>query len=79
MQPCSIENVHFSCGYTYWLVVFTHVLRELDSGHMLLVNSICRRGLAEQSGAKGLLMEGLEKVEKELKKPLLRNNKGWPS
>ena len=79
MQSCSIENVHFSYGYTYLLVVFAHVLRELEGGHLLLVNSICRRGLAEQSGAKGLLMDGLEKVEKELKKPLLRNNKGWPS
>lgn len=34
-----------------------------------------KRGLQDELGAEGLMMDALEKVEKELKKPLLRNDK----
>lgn len=34
-----------------------------------------RRGLADDLGAEALMFEALDKVEKELKKPLLRNDK----
>lgn len=37
--------------------------------------SFCRRGLTDELGAEGMMMDALEKVEKELKKPLLRNDK----
>lgn len=35
----------------------------------------CRRGLTDDLGAEALMMEALEKVEKEIKKPLLRSDK----
>lgn len=34
-----------------------------------------KRGLTDELGAEALMMDALEKVEKELKKPLLRNDK----
>jgi len=34
-----------------------------------------RRGLTDELGAEAMMMDALEKVEKELKKPLLRNDK----
>lgn len=40
---------------------------------MIIYN--CRRGLTDEIGAEGMMMEALEKVEKELKKPLMRNDK----
>lgn len=36
--------------------------------------SFCRRGLTDELGAEGMMMDALEKVEKELKKPLLRKD-----
>ncbi|KAI8536004.1 hypothetical protein RHMOL_Rhmol10G0221100 [Rhododendron molle] len=35
----------------------------------------CRRGLTDEFGVEAMMMEALEKVEKELKKPLMRNDK----
>lgn len=37
--------------------------------------NICRRGLTDELGAEAMMMDALEKVEKEIKKPLLRNDK----
>lgn len=37
--------------------------------------SWCRRGLTDELGAEAMMFEALDKVEKELKKPLLRNDK----
>ncbi|KAF7130213.1 hypothetical protein RHSIM_Rhsim10G0148500 [Rhododendron simsii] len=34
-----------------------------------------RRGLTDEFGVEAMMMEALEKVEKELKKPLMRNDK----
>lgn len=34
-----------------------------------------RRGLTDDLGAEGMMMDALEKVEKELKKPLMRSDK----
>lgn len=34
-----------------------------------------RRGLTDELGAEGMMMDALEKIEKELKKPLMRNDK----
>ncbi|CAM8904902.1 unnamed protein product [Rhodiola kirilowii] len=34
-----------------------------------------KRGLTDQLGAEAMMMDALEKVEKELKKPLMRNDK----
>ena len=34
-----------------------------------------RRGLSDDLGAEAMMFDALEKVEKELKKPLLRNDK----
>lgn len=34
-----------------------------------------RRGLTDDLGAEAMMFDALEKVEKELKKPLLRNDK----
>lgn len=38
-------------------------------------NFSCRRGLTDDLGAEAMMMDALEKVEKELKKPLMRNDK----
>ena len=35
----------------------------------------CRRGLTDERGLEAMMFDALEKVEKELKKPLLRNDK----
>lgn len=35
----------------------------------------CRRGLTDEFGVEAMMMEALEKVEKEIKKPLMRNDK----
>lgn len=34
-----------------------------------------RRGLSDELGAEAMMMDALEKVEKEIKKPLMRNDK----
>ena len=39
------------------------------------LQSFCRRGLNDELGAEALMFDALEKVEKELKKPLMRNDK----
>lgn len=36
---------------------------------------VCRRGLVDELGAEAMMIDALDKVEKELKKPLLRNDK----
>lgn len=41
----------------------------------LKCNFICRRGLTDELGAEAMMMDALEKVEKEIKKPLMRNDK----
>ena len=38
-------------------------------------NHICRRGLTDELGAEAMMMDALEKVEKDIKKPLMRNDK----
>lgn len=56
--------------YVYAYTKHTHI--------MTFVNyfcSFCRRGLTDELGAEAMMMDALEKVEKELKKPLLRNDK----
>ena len=35
----------------------------------------CRRGLTDELGAEAMMIGALDKVEKELKKPLMRNDK----
>lgn len=35
----------------------------------------CRRGLTDELSAEAMMFDALEKVEKELKKPLMRNDK----
>jgi hypothetical protein len=35
----------------------------------------CRRDLPDELGVEALMMDALEKVEKEIKKPLMRNDK----
>jgi len=35
----------------------------------------CRRGLTDELGAEAMMFEALEKVEKDIKKPLLRSDK----
>ena len=35
----------------------------------------CRWGLTDELGAETMMFDALEKVEKELKKPLMRNDK----
>lgn len=35
----------------------------------------CRRGLTDELGAEAMMMDALEKVEKEIKKPLMRDDK----
>lgn len=42
---------------------------------MWQINVICRRGLTDELGAEAMMMDALEKIEKELKKPLMRNDK----
>lgn len=39
------------------------------------VHFCCRRGLTDELGAEAMMFDALEKVEKELKKPLMRNDK----
>lgn len=64
MSPVSVYR------YVYAYTKHTHITT--------LVNyfcSFCRRGLTDELGAEAMMMDALEKVEKELKKPLLRNDK----
>ena len=35
----------------------------------------CRRGFPDELGAEAMMFEALDKVEKEIKKPLMRNDK----
>lgn len=35
---------------------------------------LCRRGLTDNLGVEALMFEALEKVEKEIKKPLMRDD-----
>jgi hypothetical protein len=42
---------------------------------MPMTFSLCRRGLTDDHGVETMMFDALEKVEKELKKPLMRNDK----
>ena len=35
---------------------------------------LCRRGLTDELGAEAMMFEALDKVENEIKKPLMRND-----
>lgn len=35
----------------------------------------CRRGLVDELGAETMMFEALDKIENEIKKPLMRNDK----
>lgn len=42
---------------------------------VIFINVTCRRGLTDELGAEAMMVDALEKVEKEIKKPLMRNDK----
>ena len=39
-----------------------------------LIIILCRRGLTDELGAEAMMFEALDKVENEIKKPLMRND-----
>ncbi|KAE9601293.1 hypothetical protein Lalb_Chr13g0296261 [Lupinus albus] len=51
----------------------SHVLHFMSS--CVTYTFLCRSGLIDDLGAEALMIEALEKIEKDLKKPLLRNDK----
>ncbi|EPS58885.1 hypothetical protein M569_15927, partial [Genlisea aurea] len=53
----------------------THDIPDARSYLLVLKDIRAKRGIPDELGAEDLMMEALNKVEKELKKPLLRNDK----
>ncbi len=47
----------------------------LASIHISMIAALCRDGLTDDLGAEAMMMEALEKVEQEIKQPLMRNDK----
>lgn len=65
-------KVAFDCCIFYSAnFYFLHTYHIFD----LPLCLFCRRGLADDLGAEALMMDALEKVEKDIKKPLMRNDK----
>lgn len=67
-----------TCGR--WSDVLQITLHKLvvilyTSFHDLIPFYFSRRGLSDELGAEAMMFDALEKIEKELKKPLLRNDK----
>ncbi|CAM8907610.1 unnamed protein product [Rhodiola kirilowii] len=59
----------------YTIETKTHGIPDART-YLLTLNEIrVKRGLTDQLGAEAMMMDALEKVEKELKKPLMRNDK----
>ncbi|KAF9593400.1 hypothetical protein IFM89_022661 [Coptis chinensis] len=55
---------------------YTNVMKTVREKFCIcLMLFVCRRGLPDDLGAEAMMMDALEKVEKELKKPLLRSDK----
>lgn len=55
--------------------MYTHIQNTHITTFVNYICSFCRRGLTDELGAEAMMIDALEKVEKELKKPLLRNDK----
>lgn len=43
--------------------------------HVFIYMFFCRGGIPDEHGAEAMMMDALEKVEKDLKKPLMRDDK----
>lgn len=59
----------------YTIKTRTDGIQDARSYLLALKEIRLKRGLTDEIGAEGMMMEALEKVEKELKKPLMRNDK----
>ncbi|KAI4385214.1 hypothetical protein MLD38_003268 [Melastoma candidum] len=59
----------------YTIETRTQDIQDARSYLLALKEIRIKRGLTDELGAEALMMEALEKVEKETKKPLLRNDK----
>ncbi|KAJ0805397.1 hypothetical protein HanPI659440_Chr02g0049521 [Helianthus annuus] len=53
----------------------TDGIQDARSYLLALKDIRLKRGLTDELGAEGMMMDALEKVEKEIKKPLMRNDK----
>ncbi|KAI3521583.1 hypothetical protein L1887_11054 [Cichorium endivia] len=59
----------------YTIKTRTEGIQDARSYLLALKEIRLKRGLLDEVGAEGMMMDALEKVEKELKKPLMRNDK----
>ncbi|KAI3680243.1 hypothetical protein L2E82_50468 [Cichorium intybus] len=59
----------------YTIKTRTEGIQDARSYLLALKEIRLKRGLVDEVGAEGMMMDALEKVEKELKKPLMRNDK----
>ncbi|CAM8918975.1 unnamed protein product [Rhodiola kirilowii] len=59
----------------YTIETQTHGIPDARTYLLTLKEIRVKRGLKDELGAEAMMMDALEKVEKELKKPLMRNDK----
>ncbi|KAL0288301.1 UNVERIFIED_CONTAM: putative ATP synthase subunit, mitochondrial [Sesamum radiatum] len=59
----------------YTIETRTQDIADVRSYLLALKDIRMKRGLVDELGAEAMMMDALDKVEKELKKPLMRNNK----
>ncbi|KAL0440348.1 UNVERIFIED_CONTAM: putative ATP synthase subunit, mitochondrial [Sesamum latifolium] len=59
----------------YTIETRTQDIADARSYLLALKDIRMKRGLVDELGAESMMMDALDKVEKELKKPLMRNNK----
>ncbi|KAL4557685.1 hypothetical protein LXL04_035871 [Taraxacum kok-saghyz] len=59
----------------YTIKTRTEGIEDARSYLLALKEIRLKRGLVDELGAEGMMMDALEKVEKDLKKPLMRNDK----
>lgn len=59
----------------YTIKTRTEGIQDARSYLLALKEIRIKRGLVDEIGAEAMMMDALEKVEKELKKPLMRNDK----
>lgn len=59
----------------YTIQTRTHGIPDARTYLLTLKEIRLKRGLADDLGAEALMMDALEKVEKDIKKPLMRNDK----
>lgn len=67
----NVNVIDYLCGFLFVCFCTYYV----SVSYFYFSSPFHRRGLTNELGAEAMMMDALEKVEKELKKPLMRNDK----